>query len=79
MVKSFVSLLLVLASQATISAQKGTGSEYEGWCSYLADSEKIEASRREDYLQECINSLEEADSKPDLAKSKRKRSGDDDG
>jgi hypothetical protein len=55
-----------------------SGSPYQKWCTRSAEVEKVAAVQREEFIQECIDTLEEADRNPDKS-SGRKRKGDDEG
>lgn len=71
-----LSLWIVLVG-STMASDQEVGSEYRNWCSHSADAEKLSAIDRENYIQECMNSLVEADRNPD--RSRKDVEGEDDG
>ena len=62
-----------MSAQATVS-----DSPYTRWCARSAAVEKVAPEQREEFIQECIDTLEEADNNPGKASS-RKRKEDDEG
>jgi len=71
--------LLTLSPLTVMGAVKEGESQYKGWCTRNATAEEIPADDREDYIQECIASLAEADKNPESSSRKRKRGDEDDG
>ena len=55
-----------------------TGAEYQSWCSRRADSERIAAADRAEYIGDCVDELVQADRNPKPSQAKR-RARDDEG
>jgi hypothetical protein len=53
------------------SAAAEEGSEYQSWCSRRADSERIAAEDKADYVKGCIDELVQADRNPGLSPAKK--------
>ena len=77
--KILIWCVLVLTPLTVMGADQEVESQYTGWCTRKATAEKIPADDREDYIQECIAALSEADKNPDSSGRKRKRGDEDEG
>lgn len=48
-----------------IAGKDDAGEEYRNWCKRSAEVEKIALSERPEFIQECIDTLVDADKRPD--------------
>jgi hypothetical protein len=64
-----VFLFSLLAVSTAYSAESREGTEYQSWCSHLADAEKLTGVERDNYVHNCMKNLAAADRAPDKNKT----------
>ncbi len=73
MLRNFLFCCLAAAAVPALAAEEKEGEQYRGWCTRSAMADKIPLDEREDYVRECMSSLEAADRNPDRTRRKGKK------
>jgi hypothetical protein len=73
MYKVFIPICLILASLPATAIEKEAGEEYRNWCKHSAKAEKVAFNEQAEFIQACIDTLVQADSKPDKSVNRGKR------
>ncbi|MBW9258075.1 MAG: hypothetical protein K1566_02920 [Candidatus Thiodiazotropha sp. (ex. Lucinisca nassula)] len=65
MYKLLLTSCLISTSMPLIAGKDDAGEEYRNWCTRSAEVEKITLTERPEFIQECIDTLVDADKRQD--------------